>query len=99
MCRDIAAGYPIDSSGEMAEYLDMTDENLTVSHGYNLIFRKRRQACDTDLRQRDCWIMGYEKIMEHFKKRLGIEFGETTADGRFTLLPVAVLGRAMRRRR
>jgi NADH-quinone oxidoreductase subunit E len=36
--------------------------------------------------------MGYEKILEHFKNKFGISFGETTADDRFTLLPVPCLG-------
>ena len=39
-----------------------------------------------------CWIMGYEDIRSHLKERLGVELGETTADGKFTLLPMACLG-------
>ena len=39
-----------------------------------------------------CWIMGYNPIREHLTARLGIGLGETTADGRFTLLPAACLG-------
>jgi len=39
-----------------------------------------------------CYVMGYEGLREHLRKRLGIEFGQTSADGRFTLLPVACLG-------
>ena len=39
-----------------------------------------------------CWITGYPGLIEHFKKSLGIGPGETTADGRFTLLPNACLG-------
>jgi NADH-quinone oxidoreductase subunit E len=36
--------------------------------------------------------MGYEHIQEYFKKTLGIGLGETTTDGRFTLLPNCCLG-------
>ena len=32
-----------------------------------------------------CALMGANEIAEHLKKRLGIGFGETTEDGRFTL--------------
>ncbi len=32
-----------------------------------------------------CQLQGAETVAEHLKKKLGIEFGETTADGRFTL--------------
>ena len=39
-----------------------------------------------------CWVMGYENILEHLKQRLGIEVGETTEDGVFTLLPVSCIG-------
>jgi NADH-quinone oxidoreductase subunit E len=36
--------------------------------------------------------MGFENILVHITKRLGIGFGETTPDGRFTLLPIQCLG-------
>jgi NADH-quinone oxidoreductase subunit E len=36
--------------------------------------------------------MGYESILKHLTKRLGIKYGETTADGRYTLLPNCCLG-------
>jgi NADH-quinone oxidoreductase subunit E len=39
-----------------------------------------------------CWIMGSETVREHLSKKLGIGLGETTADGRFTMLPNACLG-------
>ena len=32
-----------------------------------------------------CALMGAEGIVEHLRKKLGIDFGETSADGRFTL--------------
>jgi len=39
-----------------------------------------------------CYVMGYEKIYDHLKEQLHIQFGETTLDARFTLLPNACLG-------
>jgi NADH-quinone oxidoreductase subunit E len=39
-----------------------------------------------------CWIMGYERMRDHLTARLGIQFGETTPDNRFTLLPIVCLG-------
>jgi NADH-quinone oxidoreductase subunit E len=36
--------------------------------------------------------MGYEGLCRHLADRLGIAPGETTADGRFTLLPNVCLG-------
>ena len=39
-----------------------------------------------------CQAMGSRELEEHVKNRLGIEFGDTTADGRFSLEPVYCLG-------
>ncbi len=39
-----------------------------------------------------CMILDYESIYEYISKKLEVRFGETTADGRFTLLPVSCLG-------
>jgi NADH-quinone oxidoreductase subunit E len=36
--------------------------------------------------------MGYERLYERLATRLGIKLGETTADDRFTLLPIPCLG-------
>jgi NADH-quinone oxidoreductase subunit E len=79
---------------EIAEFLEMTPDELDgVATFYNLIFRKPVGkhvilVCDSV----SCWIMGYEVVRSHLLNRLGIQFGQTTADGRFTLLPVPCLG-------
>jgi NADH-quinone oxidoreductase subunit E len=39
-----------------------------------------------------CMILGSETIYKHISEKLNIRFGETTADGRFTILPVSCLG-------
>ena len=39
-----------------------------------------------------CQSMGSDGLTEHVKKSLGIDFHETTADGKFTLEPVYCLG-------
>jgi formate dehydrogenase subunit gamma len=36
--------------------------------------------------------MGCEALAEHVKKRLGVDFHETTEDGQFSLEPVFCLG-------
>jgi len=79
---------------DLAEFLEMTPDELdSVATFYNLIFRKpvgRRVIliCDSV----SCWIMGYDRIREHLTARLGIKLGETSADGEFTMLPIACLG-------
>jgi NADH-quinone oxidoreductase subunit E len=64
-----------------------------VATFYNLIFRKPvgRHViflCDSV----SCWIMGYDSLRARLESRLGIKYGETTPDGRFTLLPICCLG-------
>jgi NADH-quinone oxidoreductase subunit E len=69
------------------------DELESVATFYNLIFRRPvgRHViliCDSVT----CWIMGYDRLRQHLTSRLGIQLGETSADGRFTLLPNVCLG-------
>ena len=79
---------------DIGELLEMSSADLDgVATFYNLIFRKPVgrhvvMLCNSV----SCWIMGYERIREHVTGQLGIEFGETTADNRFTLLPIVCLG-------
>lgn len=79
---------------DIAEYLQMSREDLDgVATFYNLIFRHPVGKhvifiCDSV----SCWIMGYDAVRERIQTRLGIRPGETTADGRFTLLPIQCLG-------
>jgi formate dehydrogenase subunit gamma len=39
-----------------------------------------------------CQAMGARRLEQHARERLGVDFGETTADGLFTLEPVYCLG-------
>jgi NADH-quinone oxidoreductase subunit E len=83
-----------ESLKDVASFMDMSPEELdSVATFYNLIFRKPvgRHVillCDSI----SCWVMGYENILEHLTKQLKIKFGETTTDGRYTLLPNCCLG-------
>jgi len=83
-----------ESLKEVASYLDMSAEELdSVATFYNLIFRRPVGRhiillCDSI----SCWVMGYENVKERLTQKLNIEYGETTSDGRFTLLPNPCLG-------
>ena len=78
----------------IAQLLQMSPAELDgVATFYNLIFRRPvgkhvLMLCDSV----SCWIMGCDGVGAQLKKQLGIEFGETTADGQFTLLPVTCQG-------
>lgn len=39
-----------------------------------------------------CYIGGHEAVLSSIQQQLGIGLGQTSADGRFTLLPVCCLG-------
>jgi NADH-quinone oxidoreductase subunit E len=79
---------------EVADLLDMTPEEVEeVATFYTAIFRRPvgRHViflCDSV----SCWITGYPPLREHLRAVLGIDLGQTTPDGRFTLLPTACLG-------
>ncbi|MFA5072725.1 MAG: NADH-quinone oxidoreductase subunit NuoE [Nitrospirota bacterium] len=79
---------------DIAVLLDMSVHELeNVATFYSLIFRKPvgRHViliCDSV----SCWIIGFHPLLDYCKQNLGIGFGETTEDKRFTLLPVACLG-------
>jgi NADH-quinone oxidoreductase subunit E len=36
--------------------------------------------------------MGYDRLRERLEQKLNVKMGQTTADGRFTLLPIPCLG-------
>jgi len=83
-----------ESLKDVARYLELSSEELdAVATCYNFIFRKPVGRhiivlCDSIV----CWALGYRQIREHLQHRLGIGVGQTTRDGRFTLLPGACLG-------
>jgi NADH-quinone oxidoreductase subunit E len=39
-----------------------------------------------------CMVLGSETLYRHISEKLKIRFGETTPDGRFTILPISCLG-------
>jgi NADH-quinone oxidoreductase subunit E len=79
---------------DLATFLAMTPEELqSVATFYNLVFRRPVGrhvilVCDSV----SCWIMGCDRIRDELTARLGIRPGETSPDGRFTLLPIVCLG-------
>jgi len=78
----------------IAALLEMSAEELDgIATFYNLIFRqpvgeKVILLCDSV----SCWLRGCDAVKAAISDKLGVDYGETTADGRFTLLPVPCLG-------
>ncbi len=78
----------------VAQLLNISNEELDgVATFYSRIYRQPvgRNViliCDGV----SCMIMGYRSLYNQLSEKLGIAFGETTDDGRFTLLPISCLG-------
>jgi NADH-quinone oxidoreductase subunit E len=79
---------------EIASLLEMSTAELDeVATFYNLIFRRPvgEQViflCNSV----SCWMLGQPALAAHLRARLGLQPGQTTADGRYTLLPIVCLG-------
>jgi NADH-quinone oxidoreductase subunit E len=80
--------------GDLAPLLGVSAAELdSVATFYSLLFRQPvgRHVillCDSV----SCWMLGADDLGEYLCKRLGIGPGETTHDGRFTVLPIPCLG-------
>ncbi len=88
-------GYVTDDDVKyLAERLDMrVNEVEEVVTFYTMYSRKpigkyKLQVCRT----LSCWLQGAEQITERIQHKLGCRIGETTPDGRFTLVEVECLG-------
>lgn len=78
----------------VADYVEMAPAELDRSATfYNLIFRRpvgRHMVlvCNSVT----CWLMGADRLRARLRSRFGIDDGETSADGRVTVLPNVCLG-------
>jgi NADH-quinone oxidoreductase subunit E len=78
----------------VAEYLQLPPDELEgVATFFNMIFRRPVGKhvillCDSVA----CWMLGCNNLQAHITGKLGIEYGQTTADNQFTLIPVPCLG-------
>ena len=79
---------------DVADILEMSAEEVdSIATFYNLIFRQPVGRhiillCDSI----SCYVMGYKDLHQQIVQLLGIQYGQTTTDGRFTLLPNPCLG-------
>ena len=79
---------------EVAEVMNLPPAEVRSVTSFYTMFNRRPvgrhlvQVCT----KISCSLLGAEHIVEHLKRALGIEVGETTPDGLFTLLEVECLG-------
>jgi NADH-quinone oxidoreductase subunit E len=79
---------------DLGEYLGVTIAELdSIATFGNMVFRKPVGrhvvlVCDSFA----CWSLGYAELRAAVEAELGVGMGQTTPDGRFTLLPIVCLG-------
>ncbi|WOH39032.1 NADH-quinone oxidoreductase subunit NuoE [Thalassotalea fonticola] len=78
----------------IADLLQMSAAQLEgVATFYNLIYRQPVGKYVIHLcNSISCYLTGYETISDTIKRELGIDYGQTTDDGLFTLITNACLG-------
>ena len=83
-----------EAMADLGEYLGMTVAELdSIATFGNMVFRQPVGrhivlVCDSFA----CWSLGYAELRAAVEAELGVGMGQTTADGRFTLLPIVCLG-------
>lgn len=89
------AGYISDEAIEYAAMsLDIPTADVYGVITFYTMFNRRKigrhhiQVCTNIC----CWLRGSEDILKYLKAKLGIDAGETTSDGNFTLSTVECLG-------
>jgi NADH-quinone oxidoreductase E subunit len=85
---------PMQALEEVAAFLEISPaEAMDTASFYEEYWLKPKgkyllQVC----RSLACEICGSKRLTEHVRKKLGVEVGETTADGKFTLVELECLG-------
>ena len=94
MVQDDVGWMPVEAMDWVADRLDLPRARVYGVTSFYTMFRReqtgrhRIEIC-TNL---SCSLMGAEHLRDHLCKKLGIEPGQTTADGRFTVSEVECLG-------
>lgn len=85
---------PDDAIPVLAQAIGISAADLEgVATFYSLIFRQPVgrhviKVCDSI----SCHLTGYDELRDELVQQLGIRYGQTTKDGRYTLLPICCLG-------
>jgi NADH-quinone oxidoreductase subunit E len=94
IAQDEHGWLPEDVIAAVATYLDMAPIAVyEVASFYNMYNLRPAGRCKlTICTNLPCALSGANQAAEHLKRRLGIGFGETSADGQFTLKEGECLG-------
>ena len=92
--QDTLGYIPPESVGDIAKTLNLSRAEVHGVISFYHYFRDTPPGKQTIhlCRAESCQAMGSKKLEAHAKNTLGIDFHETTADGKFSLEPVYCLG-------
>lgn len=79
---------------EIAEYFEIPPADVReLVTFYSLFYSKKKGKCHIQIcRTLSCALLGAEDLIHYLEEKLGIQCGETTADGQFSLDEVECLG-------
>jgi len=85
---------PVQAMEEVAAFLELAPAEVmdTATFYEEYWLRPKGQYLIQVCRSLACEVCGSKEVTEHCKKKLGIELGETTADGKYTLVELECLG-------
>jgi NADH-quinone oxidoreductase subunit E len=79
---------------EVAEFLDLSFAEVmdTVTFYEEYFLRPKGKYVIWVCQSIACELLGHDQLLEHARQKLNIDVGETTEDGKFTLMTVECLG-------
>jgi formate dehydrogenase subunit gamma len=92
--QDALGFVPPEATAEIAKALNLSRADVHGVVSFYHYFRTKPPGRHTVFvcRAESCQAMGAERLIEHAKAKLGVDFHQTTADGKFTLEPIYCLG-------
>jgi NADH-quinone oxidoreductase subunit E len=85
---------PTDALAEIAEFLQIAPAEVmdTATFYEEYWLKPKGQYLIQVCRSLACEICDHQSLTDHIQRKLGIEVGQTTSDGRFTLVELECLG-------
>jgi NADH-quinone oxidoreductase subunit E len=85
---------PQEALAEVAEFLNLSAAEVmdTATFYEEYWLKPKGQYLFQVCRSLACEICGSKKLTEHLQKKFGVDLGETSSDGRFTLIELECLG-------
>lgn len=92
--QDALGFVPPESTPEIANALNLSRADVHGVVSFYHYFRTTPPGKHTVFvcRAESCQAMGADRLVEHAKAKLGVDFHQTTPDGKFTLEPIYCLG-------